>query len=53
MERMDTGKELSLSHTAGAPRPVLSSDNVIAQLITLLRALASSRYRAQLGLLAP
>ena len=52
MERMDAGKKPPLSQTPGAPRPVLKSDSVIAQLMTLLRALAGSRRRRQLGLLA-
>jgi putative ATP-binding cassette transporter len=41
VDRMDTGKRLPLSQNRGAPRP-----------ITLLRALAGSRRRRQLGLLA-
>jgi putative ATP-binding cassette transporter len=52
IERMDTGKELPLSHTAGAPRAFLKSDSVVGQLRTLLRALAGSRYRNHLALLA-
>ena len=52
MERIDAGKKPPLSQTPGAPRPVLKSDSVIAQLLTLLRALAGSRRRRQLGLLA-
>jgi putative ATP-binding cassette transporter len=49
---MDTGKQPPLSQMSGAPRPVLSGDSVIAQLLTLLRALAGSPRRRQLGLLA-
>ncbi len=41
-----------MSQTRGARRPILISDSVIAQLVTLLRALAGSRRRRQLGLLA-
>jgi putative ATP-binding cassette transporter len=52
MERMDAEKEPLLLHTLAAPRGVLSSDSVIAQLMTLVRALAGSRRRRQLGLLA-
>jgi putative ATP-binding cassette transporter len=52
MERIDTGKEPPLSQTRGARRPILSSDSAIAQLVTLLRALAGSPRRRQLGLLA-
>ena len=52
MERIDTGKDAPLSQTRGAPRPYLRSDGVIAQLMTLLRALAGSRRRSQLGLIA-
>ena len=52
MERMDAGKKPPLSQTPAAPRPVQKSDGVIAQLMTLLRALAGSRRRGQLGLLA-
>ncbi len=49
---METGKDLPLSQTRGAPRPILGSDSAIAQLLTLLRPLAVSRRRRQLGLLA-
>jgi putative ATP-binding cassette transporter len=52
MERIDTGETPPSSRTRGAPRPVLSSDSFIAQLLTLLRALTPSRRRRQLGLLA-
>jgi hypothetical protein len=52
MERIGTGKKPPLSQTRDAPRPVPSSDTVIAQLLILLRALAGSRRRRQLGLLA-
>jgi hypothetical protein len=52
MERIGTGRKPPLSQTRDAPRPVLGSDTVIAQLLTLLRALAGSRRRRQLGLLA-
>jgi putative ATP-binding cassette transporter len=51
MERMDTGKQPP-SQTPGTSRPVPSSDSVIAQLRTGLRALAGSPRRHQLGLLA-
>jgi putative ATP-binding cassette transporter len=52
MERIGTGKKPPLSQTRGAPRPDLRRDSVVAQLLTLLRALAGSRRRRQLGLLA-
>ena len=52
MERMDTEEKAPLAQTPGAPPPVLKSDSVVGQLRTLLRALAGSRYRGQLGLLA-
>jgi vitamin B12/bleomycin/antimicrobial peptide transport system ATP-binding/permease protein len=52
MERIDTGKKPPLSQTRDAPRRVSRSDGVIAQLMTLLRALIGSRRRRQLGLLA-
>ena len=49
---MDAGKALPSLQTPAGPRPALREDGVIAQLTTLLRALASSRRRSQLGLLA-
>jgi vitamin B12/bleomycin/antimicrobial peptide transport system ATP-binding/permease protein len=49
---MDAQKEAPPSQAPAAPRSALRSDGVIAQLITLLRALAGSRRRGQLGLLA-
>ncbi len=52
MERMDTEKKPPLAETPGAPRAVPSSDSVIAQLRTGLRALAGSPRRRQLGFLA-
>jgi vitamin B12/bleomycin/antimicrobial peptide transport system ATP-binding/permease protein len=52
IERMDNDKKPPLAQTSGAPRPVPKSDSVIAQLLTLLRALAGSPRRRQLGLLA-
>jgi vitamin B12/bleomycin/antimicrobial peptide transport system ATP-binding/permease protein len=52
IERMDNDTKPPLAQTPGAPRPVPKGDSVIAQLRTLLRALAGSQYRGQLGLLA-
>ena len=52
MERMDTAQKPPLAQTPGAARAVLNSDSVIAQLLTLLRALAGSPRRRLLGLLA-
>jgi vitamin B12/bleomycin/antimicrobial peptide transport system ATP-binding/permease protein len=49
---MKAQKELPSLQTTADPRPVQKSDGVIAQLMTLLRALAGSRRRSQLGLLA-
>jgi putative ATP-binding cassette transporter len=53
MERMDTGKIPPSSQTPPAPsRPVGAGDGVVAQLMSLARALAASPRRRQLGLLA-
>ena len=52
MGHMDAEKKAPPSQAPAAPRPALRSDGVIAQLMTLLRALAGSRRRRQLGLLA-
>ena len=49
---MDAGKALPSLQTPVGSRPALREDGVIAQLTTLLRALAGSRRRSQLGLLA-
>ena len=51
MERIDTGKAPPLSQTRGARRPILISDSVIAQLLTLLCAAAGPAAGAS-GLLA-
>ena len=48
---MDATREPA-SQTSAGHRPFLSRDSVIAQLSTLLRALAGSSRRGQLGLLA-
>ena len=52
MARMDTEEKAPLAQTPGAPRSFLKSDSVVGQLRTLLRALAGSRYRNHLALLA-
>src|SRR5919106_2726758 len=49
---MGAGKGPPLLQTPAGPRPVGRSDGVIAQIATLLRALAGSRRWGQLGLLA-
>ena len=49
---MDAGKEAPSPEAAAGPRPAPRRDGVIAQLATLLRALAGSRHRNGLGLLA-
>jgi vitamin B12/bleomycin/antimicrobial peptide transport system ATP-binding/permease protein len=51
-ERMDAKKGQPSSPTPAGPRPVVSRDGVMAQLTTLLRALAGSPRRSQLLLLA-
>jgi vitamin B12/bleomycin/antimicrobial peptide transport system ATP-binding/permease protein len=52
MERTDTRKRPPSSQTPAVPQSVRRSDGVIAQLMTLLRALIRSRRRRQLGLFA-
>jgi vitamin B12/bleomycin/antimicrobial peptide transport system ATP-binding/permease protein len=49
---MDATREPASLQTSAGHRPGLSRDGVIAQLSTLLRALAGSSRRGQLGLLA-
>ena len=49
---MDAAKEPPSLRTPADPRPAPRTDGVIAQFLTLLRALAGSRRRRQLGLLA-
>jgi vitamin B12/bleomycin/antimicrobial peptide transport system ATP-binding/permease protein len=49
---MDAQKEAPPPQARAAPRPGLRSDGVVAQLMTLLRALASSQRRRQPALLA-
>lgn len=49
---MDAAKEPPSLRTPADPRPAPRTDGVIAQLLALLRALAGSHRRRQLGLLA-
>ena len=49
---MDNGKMPRWSRTPPDPRPVGAGDGVVSQLMSLLRALAASPCRRQLGLLA-